>query len=263
MSAMNNADASGAASLLRKHWAEGTRLPSLSAQMRPQTRVQGYETQAHLGADEKLFGWKIAATSTAGQQHINVPGPIAGRIFSDTIIPDGGVSSLKCNTMRLAEPEFAFRFAQDLPPRSKPYTSKEVLAAVGTLHPAIELPDSRYDDVTTVGEAQIIADNACAHQFILGPATTADWRSMDLVEMRPVAHVGERYTREGHGAAVLGDPREALAWLVNELSALGLTMRTGLVVTTGTCCVPLDVRPGEKLSVDFGPLGSVSVNFTD
>ena len=29
-----------------------------------------------------LFGWKIAATSEAGQKHINVDGPMAGRILA-------------------------------------------------------------------------------------------------------------------------------------------------------------------------------------
>jgi 2-keto-4-pentenoate hydratase len=263
MAVMNDTEARRAAELLRKQWDEGRRLSSLPREIRPQTRAEGYAVQAHIADDANLFGWKIAATSIAGQRHINVAGPIAGRIFSHMIASNGGVCSLKGNTMRLAEPEFAFGLARDLPPRSALYTTGEALAAVGTLHPAIELPDSRYDEVTQAGEAQIIADNACAHRFVLGPATTADWRSMDLVEMRPVARVGERYVREGHGATVLGDPRDALTWLVNEVSSLGLTLRAGLVVTTGTCCAPLDIRPGETLSVDYGPLGAVSVSFSD
>ena len=55
-----------------------------------------------------------------------------------------------------------------LPPRAAPYTIEEVLAAVETLHPAIEVPDSRYEDFAKVGAAQLIADNACAHYFVLG-----------------------------------------------------------------------------------------------
>lgn len=260
---MNDADAARAAALLCQHWNDGTRLTALPLDMRPQTRTQGYQVQAHLGDDAKLAGWKIAATSIAGQRHINVAGPIAGRIFSHMVVSEGGVCSLRGNMMRLAEPEFAFQFAHDLPPRSTPYTTDSVLAAVATLHPAIEMPDSRFTDVTQAGEAQIIADNACGHRFVLGAATNADWRAIDLVEVRPVARVGERYVREGHGAAVLGDPRDALAWLVNELSALGIAMRAGLMVTTGTCCVPLDVQSGEKLTVDYGALGAVSVSFED
>ena len=69
-----------------------------------------------------LFGWKIAATSEAGQKHINVAGPMAGRILAETVIPDGGTASMAGNEMRVAEPEFAFRMRTDLPARSTPYT---------------------------------------------------------------------------------------------------------------------------------------------
>ena len=167
-----------------------------------------------------MFGWKIAATSEAGQKHINVDGPMAGRILAETVIPDGGTASMAGNEMRVGEPEFAFRMAKDLPPRSQPYAEEQVLDAVGTLHPAIEIPDSRFSDFVSAGAAQIIADNACAHLFVLGPPATANWRSLDLIEERPVIALrGKRYI--GHGKNVLGDPRVALAWLANELRATG------------------------------------------
>ena len=142
-----------------------------------------------------------------------------------------------------------------------PIRVQEVLAAVGTLHPAIEIPDSRFADFVRAGEAQLIADNACAHLFVLGDATEADWRSRDLIEERPVVTLrGEKYI--GHGKNVLGDPRVAFAWCVNELRALGITLREGEVVTTGTCCTPLPIQAGDVFAVDFGVLGRVSVRFS-
>lgn len=251
-----------ASEILVKHWRDGTKLDALEPRLRPQSRAEGYAIQAALErrSSGKLFGWKIAATSEAGQKHINVTGPLAGRIMSDTLIADGGTASMKGNEMRVGEPEFAFRMGRDLPPRATAYTVDEVLAAVGTLHPAIEIPDSRFVDFVGAGEAQLIADNACAHLFVLGPATAADWRAMDLVEERPqITLRGERYT--GHGRNVLGDPRVALAWLANELRELGLTLRAGEVVTTGTCHPPLPIQAGDHFAADFGVLGKVSVRF--
>ena len=122
------------------HWRAGTKLAALEASQRPHARKDGYAIQAELEKSGKLFGWKIAATSEAGQKHINVPGPQAGRIMADTVIADGGTASMHGNEMRVAEPEFCFRMARDLPPRSSPYSVAEVLDAVGTLHPAIEIP---------------------------------------------------------------------------------------------------------------------------
>jgi 2-keto-4-pentenoate hydratase len=247
---------------LHDHWRAGTKLGGLEASLRPRDRAEGYAIQAGIEnyTTKTLFGWKIAATSEAGQRHINVDGPMAGRILPETVIPDGGTASMAGNEMRVAEPEFAFRMRADLPPRPSAYTVREVVDAVDTLHPAIEIPDSRFADFVGAGEAQLIADNACAHQFVLGPATTADWRAMDLVEERPVITMrGETFI--GHGKNVLGDPRIALAWLANELRQLGINLKAGRIVTTGTCHKPLPIKPGDFFAADFGALGKVSVGF--
>jgi len=247
---------------LHDHWRAGTKLANLDASQRPSDRAEGYAIQAAIEnhAPGNLFGWKIAATSEAGQKHINVAGPMAGRILPDTVIPDGGTASMAGNEMRVGEPEFAFRMARDLPPRSAPYTVQQVLDAVGTLHPAIEIPDSRFADFVSAGAAQIIADNACAHLFVLGEPTTANWRALDLVEEKPVVTLrGQQFI--GHGRNVLGDPRVALAWLANELSLLGVTLRAGQIVTTGTCHPPLPIKSGDLFAADFGTLGKVSVGF--
>ncbi|WP_159006872.1 fumarylacetoacetate hydrolase family protein [Bradyrhizobium sp. S69] len=252
-----------ASATLRDHWRQGTKLDALEASLRPRDRAEGYAIQAAIehGRAGHLFGWKIAATSEAGQKHINVDGPMAGRILSKTVIADGGTASMAGNEMRVGEPEFAFRMAADLPPRSQPYTVQQVLDAVGTLHPAIEIPDSRFSDFVSAGAAQIIADNACAHLFVLGTPTTANWRALDLVEQRSVITLRDKQYI-GHGRNVLGDPRIALTWLANELSLLGVTLRAGQIVTTGTCHPPLPIQSGDVFAADFGVLGKVSVRFS-
>ena len=65
--------------------------------------------------------------------------------------------------------------------------------------------------------------------------------------------------RQGRGSNVLAGPLDALTWLANELSGLGLTLKAGEVVTTGTCMVPLAIGPGDEVEADFGELGRVSV----
>ena len=251
-----------ASRVLHDHWRAGTKLANLEAALRPHDRAEAYAVQAAIEtySNDSLFGWKIAATSEAGQKHINVEGPMAGRILRETVIADGGTASMAGNAMRVVEPEFAFRMKADLPPRSAPYTMQEVVDAVATLHPAIEIPDSRFSDFTSAGAAQIIADNACAHLFVLGAATTSNWRALDLVEEKPVVTLrGQQFT--GHGKNVLGGPLIALTWLANELRQLGLTLRADEVVTTGTCHPPLPIASGDIFAVDFGVLGKVSVGF--
>jgi 2-keto-4-pentenoate hydratase len=251
-----------ASKTLHDHWRAGTKFSGLDDELRPRDRIEGYAIQAGIEkySSKSLFGWKIAATSEAGQKHINVDGPMAGRILAETVIPDGGTASMAGNEMRVAEPEFAFRMRVDLPARTTPYTVQQVLDAVDTLHPAIEIPDSRFADFVSAGAAQIIADNACAHLFVLGSPTSADWRALDLIEERPVVSLrGQQFI--GHGKNVLGDPRVALTWLANELRQLGVTLKAGRIVTTGTCHPPLPIQSGDLCAVDFGALGKVSVRF--
>lgn len=253
-----------ASELLIRHWRDGATLEALPSALRPQSRAEGYAIQAHLESlsPKPLAGWKIAATSLAGQRHIAVDGPLAGRLLAEMCHPDGVTLVLGANRMRVAEAEFAFRMARDLKPRAAPYGQDEVLDAVAALHVAIEVPDSRYADYTQVGAAQLIADNACGHQFVLGPEAPASWRSLDLKAHQVVGRVGAKLERQGLGANVLGDPRTALLWLANELSQHGLTLAKDQIVTTGTCLVPLEVVPGDDVCVDFGELGRASLRFT-
>jgi 2-keto-4-pentenoate hydratase len=252
-----------AAQLLTRHWTEGTRLAELPPELRPSTREEGYAIQAHVleGSSQPLFGWKIAGTSEAGQKHINVDAPLAGRLLAERRVADGAAIPIGTNNMRVAEVEFAFRFGTDLVPRPDPYTVDEVMTAVAGLHPAIEIPDSRYDDFCIVGAPQLIADNACANLFILGPATDVDWRSIDLARHKVSGTSVGKSEVHGVGANALGDPRVALAWLVNELSSLGVTAAAGQVVITGTCVKPIEVLPGDEVRADWGIFGALSAKF--
>jgi 2-keto-4-pentenoate hydratase len=236
----------------------------LPSRLRPASRAEGYAIQAEIEAAtaKPLFGWKIAATSVAGQQHIGVDGPLAGRLLAERVYRDGAAIKLGANRMRAAECEFAFRMGRDLPPRERPYKRDEVLNAVADLHLAIEVPDSRYVDFVTAGGPQIIADNACAHLFVLGPLAPPIWRELDLAAHRVVAKVGSRYEREGVGANVLGHPLTALTWIANELSAMGVTLASGQVVTTGTCMKPLEIEPDDRVMADYGVLGRVECSFS-
>jgi 2-keto-4-pentenoate hydratase len=252
-----------ASELIWQNWQAGTVISALPETMRPASRREGYIVQSFLATrtSKPLVGWKIAATSAMGQKHIGVDGPLAGRLLGERAYPSGATLSLNGNRMRVAEPEFAFRAGRDIAPRSAAYSVDEVLAAMDALIPALEIPDSRFEDFAKVGAPQLIADNACAHEFVMGEPAEADWRAIDLARHAVKGRIVGKLDRDGVGSNVLGDPRVALAWIVNELSDLGITLGRGQVVTTGTCMQPMDVVPGDAVEADFGVLGKVSARF--
>ena len=251
-----------AADALLTLWQQRMRCDGLPDNCRPSSRADGYAVQQSMAEKQQhaLFGWKIAATSVEGQRHIAVNGPLAGRLYTDRVLRDGASVTLDNNLMRVAEIEFAFRFARTLPPNDLDYSVDQVLDAVACVHPSIEVPDSRYNDFVRAGEAQLIADNACANLFVLGPRAD-DWQDFDYLNQAVAVHLNGEVVESGFGRNVLGDPRVALTWLVNELSALGISCEPGQVITTGTCRVPVTVKPGDVVAADFGVLGKVSCRF--
>jgi len=251
-----------AAEFVWEHWAGGTYFDSLPQALSPETITDGYRIQAAIGdfAGDAVVGWKIAATSEAGQRHIHVDGPIAGRLFESRVHRSPARFAMGANRMRVAEAEFAFTLADDLPPRDKRYTVSEVMDAVAELHPAIELPDSRFEDFTIAGSPRLAADDACAHWFVLGEATRADWRSVDLRTYATRLEINGETVTTGRGADALGDPRAALTWLANAHTERGEGLLAGQVITTGVCGKPSPVDDGDRIVADFGVLGRAEVN---
>lgn len=253
-----------AAQQLLPAWLNTQQLQSLDAAHRPQTRAQGYQTQQALfsATQDSTYGWKIAATSVAGQKHIGVTGPLAGRLLQSRRSGPGAKISLQGNVMRVMEAEFAFHIAQDIRGSSHALTQDEVMACVDALHLAIEIPNSRFTDFEHVGEASLIADFACAGHVVIGPEVQTAWRDKALnLHAVQVLRQGE-VVGQGTGANVLGDPRLALTWLANELIGHGLHLRMGDTVITGTCVVPVPVNEGDQMLADFGDLGQIAVAFT-
>ena len=249
-----------AASILLSNWGAVTRIDALPEACRPSSREDGYAVAAALAAQsgDRVAGWKIAATSEAGQKHINVEGPLAGRILSRRLLAPGSAIPFAGNLMRVAEAEFAFVLGTAMPDRGAPYSREEVMAAVTAMHLSIEVPDSRYADFTKVGSPSLIADTACAAWLVLGPAVDVEWRGIDLATHQVTAFRNGAQAAVGSGKAVLGDPRIALTWLVNEVARYGGGVEAGQFVTTGTCVIPVKVESGDAISVDYGVLGTIA-----
>jgi 2-keto-4-pentenoate hydratase len=258
---MGTEKSADAASAIWQAWQTHTLIDGLPEACRLATLADGYAAQQALAAlsGARPIGWKIAATSLAGQKHIGVDGPLAGRLLESKLHQSGATLDAGHLHMAVAEAEFAFRMGADLPGKGTDYAVEEVMAAVAALHVAIEIPDSRYRDFTIVGAAQLIADNACTEYFVLGPEAPESWRTTDLVTHPVQLSINDVIVAEGTGANVLGDPRLALTWLANDRVRHGGLLAAGEIITTGTCIVPAAIEPGDHLSADFGALGIVTV----
>lgn len=249
-----------AAHHLAEHWLRREHTHALPEDCRPRSRVEGYAVQALWPAlAGRIGGWKIAATSLAGQRHIGVSGPLAGPVFASRVHADGVSLPLAGNRMRVAECEVVFGFKRPIAPRLQPWSREEVVAEVDSVMPGIEMPDSRFVHFESAGEAQLIADCACCHDMVLGRRLPSRLDGLAHLEVR--AQMSDGRLLEGSGRNVLGDPIEALLWFFNEMSGLGQRIEADQFLTTGACVTPIPVEPGQTLQADFGWLGPMKVSF--
>jgi 2-keto-4-pentenoate hydratase len=262
----NNVQVTSASELLAQARINHKRLPALPEAIRPKTPSEAYAVQdglieqliAHYGGS--VIGYKIACTNVTAQRQLNVDAPFAGRLLSAFRFESPARVDASKFFMRVVEAEFAFEMARDLPPTTAPRSREEIAAAVKGVIPGIEIVDSRFDDWTTIGAPSLVADNACNAAWVKGSVLT-NWQSIDLAAQAVRVTVNEKLLREGRGGNVLGHPLNALEWLANSLSARGLGLKAGQYVTTGVTTEVYMAERGDRITADFGPVGSVDLVF--
>jgi 2-keto-4-pentenoate hydratase len=156
------------------------------------------------------------------------------------------------------ECEIGFRLNRALTARSQPYGRDEILAAV-SLHPTIEIVDSRYQDPRAVDRLQMLADDYTNGALVYGAAASG-WEGMDLVHPPIVVTNGGRDFADCTGLRA-GDPVGLLTDLVNHVAAKRYGVPAGTFVTTGTHTGMVFTQPGAEIRADYGRLGSVEVSF--
>lgn len=246
------------AAMLWSAWQSGVRVEVLPEELHPRSVDTAWVAQRQLSAMiGPTYGWKIAATSPAGQAHIGVDEPLPGPLNESFLRSSGENVPSDALHMRVVEAEFAFRLGRDVREGASP---DDVMQAVDALHLAIEIPDSRFSDFEKVGGPALLADCACAGYFVLGPEVQ-EWRDDDLSLKRTEITINGETAARGGGAAVLGDPRRALIWLAQELDGRGSPLCAGDVVTTGTTTIPPAIGPGDEVCATFDGYGQVRVQF--
>lgn len=254
-SAVDLVRADGTAGALWQAWTTGERLAALPELLRPRSLAEGFAAQRRLSERAGTsYGWKLAATAPAGQAHIGVDAPLPGMLFERFRHAPGDVVPSDQLHMAVAEAEFAFVMRSGVDAGA---SRDELRAAVGAVHCAVELPESRFDDFAVAGAPSLLADAACAGRFVLGPEIDGGLER-DLAAT-PTALRADDDGATGSGAAVLGDPWTALAWLADTLPAHGMRLEAGTLVTTGTTTVPVAVHAGATVRASFGDDGQLGV----
>jgi 2-keto-4-pentenoate hydratase len=230
----------------------GRPLAELPQACRPQSDADAYQIQdavlARLG--EAVGGWKIGVATKAAAAFC---APILARMIRPS------PASYTAAELRLIgiEGELALRLGRDLPPRDRPYDRAEVTEGV-TLHPAVEIVDSRFPDPRVLERPIMLADNYANGGLVYGRAV-ADWQARDLALTKITITADDRPFADS-GAGVRRDPVAALVEFANLMRSRG-GAKAGAFVTTGSWTGMVFTERGRRISADFGPLGCVEIAF--
>src|ERR1700742_1007755 len=218
-------------------------------------RAQRAFVQSKLDAGERLVGYKLGLTSRNKQVAMGVDAPLYGRVTSGMICDYGAPVRLDRFIHPRVESEIAFLLARDVEP---PATVISVLAATEVVFGAVDILDSRYEDFK-FALTDVVADNASAGGFYLGPVTRRPGELEDLGLIGCVVRVAGEVVMTAAGAAVMGPPAASVAWLANQLAAEGEGLRAGQLVFSGGGTAPVPVVAGGRVTFQFGGLGSIAV----
>ncbi|GHJ45492.1 2-keto-4-pentenoate hydratase [Catellatospora sp. TT07R-123] len=221
--------------------------------------VQRAMTQDAVAHGRRIVGAKIGLTNPVVQKQLGVGQPDFGVLFADMAVWDGAEVDVTRLLQPRVEAEVAFVLGRDLP--YEQVTVADVIRATDHLLPAIEIVDSRIAgwDISIV---DTVADNASSGLFVLGNQPVA-LSSVDLRLCGAVLeHQGEPVS-VGSGAACLGNPVHAVAWLAATMAQAGTPLHAGDVILSGALGPMVPVQPGASYEARITGLGTVRTAFTN
>jgi 2-keto-4-pentenoate hydratase len=220
--------------------------------------VQNRLTAARIAGGAAVVGRKIGLTSPAVQAQMGVDQPDFGVLFDDMACAEDREVPIGRLLQPKIEAEVAFVLVEDI--AEGPFTPDRVRGAVGHAVAALEIVDSRVAG-WDISLADTVADNASSGLYVLGA------RQVPLTEFEPVStemtmsRAGETVST-GNGAACLGDPLAALAWLAETASRFGEPLRAGQVILSGALGPMVPVTAGDVVRAELTGLGSVTATFS-
>ncbi len=221
--------------------------------------IQSINTLIWTTGGRRIVGRKVGLTAKAVQAQLGVDQPDYGVLFDDMAIEDGGRLLRSKVLQPKAEAELALVLAHDL---TSPSTSiHDVIAATAYALPAIEIVDSRIAD-WKITFADTVADNGSSAFYVLGQ-TPRPLLGLDLKTCGMVLEVNGRIASLGAGAACLGHPLNAAAWLARTVASRGDCLKAGDVVLTGALGPMVPLTVGDVVRAEIGGLGNCGFIYSE
>jgi 2-oxo-hept-3-ene-1,7-dioate hydratase len=258
---MHESDRKKAAQLLISAEAERKPILQLSKTWPDITIEDAYAIQSEVVKHKvangaKVIGHKIGLTSKAMQQSSQIDEPDYGHLFDYMMLNDGAKVAHANYCVPRAEVEFAFVLGKPL--KGPGVGLLDVLRATEYVVPSIEIIDARVENPRKIFDT--VADNAAAAGIVTGGRPVGP-TEIDFRWAGGMMYRNSEIEETGLAAGVLGHPAMGIAWLANKVGKFGVTLEPGHLMLSGSFTRPVWANKGDTLHADFGPLGTVSVQF--
>jgi 2-keto-4-pentenoate hydratase len=220
-------------------------------------QIQIAQINAKVANGEKIVGKKIGLTSEAMQKMFNVTTPDYGHLLDSMMYVDGETIFIDGLVQPKLESEIGFVLKKDL--KGPGVSVTDVIDATEYVVPAIEVVDSRIRDWKIAFE-DTVADNGSSARAILG-GKPMSLESLDLHHIGMVMSKNGKQIDTAAGAAVMGNPIRAVAWLANAVGEYGISLKAGEVILSGAFTAAVPIEEGDTFTAEFAHIGSVSVVF--
>lgn len=230
--------------------------PDISVEDAYRIQLAAIERKTRNGA--WIVGKKIGLTSKAMQDMFNVTQPDYGHLLDSMMHIDGEIVDIGIFLQPKLEVEIAFILKKDI--KGPGISSLDIIDATDYVIPAFEIIDSRIQDWKIAFE-DTVADNGSSACAILGGSPTPLER-LDLQHIGMVMSKNGRQIDTAAGAAVMGNPIRAVAWLANAIGEYGIALRAGEVILSGAFTAAVPIEAGDTFTAEFAHIGSVSVSFS-
>jgi 2-keto-4-pentenoate hydratase len=231
-------------------------LRQLPEKLRPATLEESYAlSDLNALAFAPIGGWKIGAAGP-DETPTYAPMPLWGGYLEN-----GDVLGSQYSRLRGVEAEIGFLLGTDLPLREQPYTREEVVAAVASAHPVIEVLESAFEIPDDVDRLSIFGDLQLNGGFIFGPPV-ANWQQLRLEDERVELTVdGAVRCETGMSNTAGPDLLRLLRYLANEGQARTGGLKAGQWITTGSWTGKQFGVAGSTVRATFSHFGVVSFSF--
>jgi len=219
----------------------------------------------------KVVGYKAGLTNPAVQKRFQTDQPVWGTLYASMLHPNGFTVEATFGARPLYEADMLVRVTSAAIHQAR--SPIEVLAHIDQIIPFIELPDLVVQAPQQLNGAGVTAINVGARLGVVGqPIAVPPLRgeryqllaALERMQVHLTNAQGQLLTPSGQGSDILGQPLNAVVWIVQALEQEGITLEPGQFISLGSFSALLSPRPGLSVTATYEGLSGaqpVQVHF--